>query len=211
MEQHWIKSDITAWERFYRIAFVNSLAGAKPLFLVGTQNAAGQHNLAPFHNIVHVGANPPLLGILFRPAMPELSHTWHNLETWGACTLNAVHAGMLAAAHATSAKFPAGESEFSAAGLTPKTAASLPAPYVAESRLRIGCTLVEWHTVQANQTRFAVLAVEEVFLPADATTEDGFVQPSRTGSLSAVGLDAYGPAGTLTRLPYAHAPSTSFS
>jgi hypothetical protein len=70
---------------------------------------------------------------------------------------------------------------------------------------------MEWHTVQANQTRFAVLAVEEVFLPADATTKDGFVSPARTGSLSAVGLDAYGPTGTLTRLPYAHAPSASLS
>ncbi len=203
--------DIDALERFYRTALVNSLFGGKALVLVGTQNTEGSCNLAPFNSLVHVGANPPLVGLVFRPLTERVGQTWRNLEATGACTLNAVHGGMIKAAHACSAKFPPNVSEFHATGLTvlrssAPSGEAFPAPFVAESRVRVACKLLESHAIRANGTRFAVLAVQSIVLPEDALGADGFVDPSVTGSLSAAGLDAYGQLGPLTRLPYAQTP-----
>jgi flavin reductase (DIM6/NTAB) family NADH-FMN oxidoreductase RutF len=205
-------SEIESLERFYRIALVNSLAGGKALVLVGTQDENGKPNLAPFNSLVHVGAKPPLLGLVFRPLTEHVGQTWKNLVATGACTLNAVHAGIREAAHQCSAKYPVGASEFAATGLTPleqhwPDARPFPAPFVAESRVRLGCTLVESHPIRANGTRFAVLAVQSIAVPESALGEDGFVDPAATGSLSAVGLDGYAPLGAVGRLPYAHAPA----
>ena len=205
-------SDIDAMERLFRINLINSLCGGKALVLVGTQDKEGRHNLAPFNSLVHVGAKPPMLGLVFRPPSERVGHTWENLVATGACTLNAVHAGMRDAAHQCSAKHPAGASEFAATGLTPLMASGFsgdpfPAPFVAESHVRMACTLVESHPIRANATRFVVLAVQSITLPSPALGDDGFVDPARTGSLSAVGLDAYGEMGPLHRLAYAHAPS----
>lgn len=204
MERRYDLEELRGLERFFRAALVNSLRGAGPLVLVGSVSPEGVPNLAPFNSLVHVGANPPLLGLVFRPLTDRVGHTFRHLEATGWCTLNAVHAGIREAAHRCSARFAEGVSEFDAAGLTALTGETHPAPYVAESRVRLGCSLEEVHPIRANGTRFAVLAVRELFLPADAVGPDGFVDPAVTGSLLAVGTDAYGEPGPLTRLPYAH-------
>ena len=51
----------------YRRNLINCLPGYKPLQLIATQNAAGTTNLALFSQIIHLGAAPPLIGVLFRP------------------------------------------------------------------------------------------------------------------------------------------------
>ncbi|MBX2969214.1 MAG: hypothetical protein KF803_07565 [Cyclobacteriaceae bacterium] len=55
-------SEISSWSRFYRGNFINSLSGFKPVSLIGTISETGQTNLAIFSNIVHLGADPALVG-----------------------------------------------------------------------------------------------------------------------------------------------------
>ena len=60
-------SDIQSWERFYRGNFINSLSGFKSASLIATVNKAGNSNLGIFSNIVHIGADPALIGFVNRP------------------------------------------------------------------------------------------------------------------------------------------------
>ena len=53
---------IESWERFYRANFINCLSGFKPVSLLGTINQQGQTNLGVFSNIIHIGADPALVG-----------------------------------------------------------------------------------------------------------------------------------------------------
>jgi flavin reductase (DIM6/NTAB) family NADH-FMN oxidoreductase RutF len=74
-------SDIMSFEKRYRAAFINSLGGFKSVCLIGTINNIKQSNLAIFNSIVHIGANPPLIGFVVRPDSVE-RHTLENiLET----------------------------------------------------------------------------------------------------------------------------------
>ncbi|MCS7053720.1 MAG: flavin reductase, partial [Ignavibacterium sp.] len=81
------KEKILDFERRYRINFVNSLSGFKSANLIGTISKSGITNLAIFSSVIHVGANPPLIGILFRPlSVPR--HTYNNIKETGCFTIN---------------------------------------------------------------------------------------------------------------------------
>jgi flavin reductase (DIM6/NTAB) family NADH-FMN oxidoreductase RutF len=187
-------------ERFYRANLINSLSGFKSLNLVGTVNKTGQANLAIFSQVFHIGANPPLIGILFRPDVGE-RHTLHNLLDTGYFTLNHVQESFYRQAHQTSARYQ--DSEFEACGFTPLYSAVLPAPYVAEAAIRIGLQFKERTDIRLNGTILIIGEVQEVTFPADCLAEDGYLDIEKAGSITASGLDGYHTTQSLARLAYA--------
>ncbi len=129
------ETDFQSMEKQFRTNLINSLSGFKSVNLVGTANVQGVTNLAIFSQIFHVGANPPLMGMLVRPdSVPR--HTLTNLLETGFYTFNNILPGFYQAAHQTSARYAV--SEFEACGFTPLYSDKHPAPYAQESSIRIG-------------------------------------------------------------------------
>ncbi|TAF64426.1 MAG: flavin oxidoreductase [Cytophagales bacterium] len=201
MEKHLIAEDITQMQDRYRRNFVNALTGFKSLNLVGTiHTTTHQTNLAVFSQVFHIGANPALIGILFRPdSVPR--HTLENYENTGYCTLNHVQASFYKQAHQTSARYD--YSEFEAVGLTPFFSEHCKAPYVAESSLKIGLQWQERLDIRLNGTVLVIGSVVEVFLPENCLLEDGFIDIEKAGSITCSGLDSYHNTQIIGRLPYA--------
>jgi flavin reductase (DIM6/NTAB) family NADH-FMN oxidoreductase RutF len=189
-------------EQRFRANLINSLPGAKALALVGTRSREGQENLAVFNSVFHVGANPAMLGLIFRPDSVD-RHTLSNIRETGVYTLNQVSAGMTEAAHQTSARYPAGVSEFVATGLQPFYYPAFEAPAVLESRVRLGLELAEEIPVRSNGTILIIGRVVWLELPDAAVGADGFADPLETGTVSVCGLDAYYALQPLGRYAYA--------
>jgi flavin reductase (DIM6/NTAB) family NADH-FMN oxidoreductase RutF len=202
MEQAYSSLDWTKWDRFYRANFLNSLSGFKSASLIGTISESGIPNLAIFSNIVHLGADPALIGFVNRPlaAAPD---TIRNIQQTGYYTINHIHQGICAQAHQTSAKYPANTNEFVATGLTELYREGIQVPFVQESRIQYLLSLKEVIPIQWNNTFFVIGAVEQVFLDDAYVASDGFIQLDQAGSLASCGLDAYYSASPITRLPYA--------
>jgi hypothetical protein len=91
-------STIQGWERFYRGNFINSLSGFKSASLIATVNNDGISNLAIFSNIVHIGADPAVIGFVNRPK-DAAPHTISNIEATGAYTINLIPANLIEQAH----------------------------------------------------------------------------------------------------------------
>ena len=72
-------ADLRALERRSRTRLVNALSGLRPIHLVGTVDSEGRTNLAPFNSATHIGADPPLIGLVFRPLTVE-RHTYENIR-----------------------------------------------------------------------------------------------------------------------------------
>ena len=106
-------------ERFYRANLINCISGYKPVSLIGTVDEKGRHNLAIFSNIVHLGADPALVGFINRPRAAA-PHTIANIESTKVYTINHIPASLIEQAHQTSAKYPEGVSEFEATGIEPE-------------------------------------------------------------------------------------------
>jgi flavin reductase (DIM6/NTAB) family NADH-FMN oxidoreductase RutF len=193
---------IEQMEQRYRASFINSLGGFKSVVLVGTASGDGQTNLAVFNSLFHIGANPPLCGLVFRPDSVE-RHTLSNIEETGRYTINHLHQGLYKQAHQTSARYPRTTSEFEATGLTPQYEAGFHAPFVAESAVRFALELRERIPLSINGTILVIGQITGVWIPDTSIRPDGFVDLEAAGTITCSGLDSYHTTQRLARLSYA--------
>lgn len=200
-------SDIEQMARIPRLTLINAISGFKSANLVGTCNAKKVPNLAIFSSAVHLGSDPPLLGLVTRPVdgvLKTTRHTYQNIRESGFFTINHIHAGIVDAAHQTSAAYPDGVSEFEQVGLTPFWSEYLPAaPYVAEARIRMGLEYVEEYQIAANNTILIVGKVLELSLPDECVDDQGNLDLNLAETVALSGLDTYHRAALLTRLGFA--------
>lgn len=196
------KQNILDFEKLYRAAFVNSLSGFKSANLIGTISVEGKTNLAIFNSVIHVGANPPALGFLMRPVSIE-RHTYNNIKETGHFTINHIYKEIFKQAHQTSASYEKDISEFDACGLTPEYTETIKAPYVKESKIKIGLKFLEEQEIKSNRTIFIVGEIVEIILPDDVTAKDGFIDIEKAGTIAISGLDSYHETKRIARLSYA--------
>jgi flavin reductase (DIM6/NTAB) family NADH-FMN oxidoreductase RutF len=199
---HITREAIASAEKQYRTNLINCLSGFRMAMLVGTQNQSGQTNLAIFNSAMHIGAHPPLIGLVFRPDSVD-RHTLSNIRATGQYTLNAVPQKLVTAAHQTSARYAADQSEFEACGIAPYFSEKIKAPYVAESPLRYGLELREEIAIQSNGTFLVIGEVQEIWLKAEILEADGSLRPDKAQLLAVAGLDHYYLPSFLAALPYA--------
>jgi flavin reductase (DIM6/NTAB) family NADH-FMN oxidoreductase RutF len=197
------KSTIDAWDARYRGNFINSLSGYKSVSLIGTVNASGQPNVAVFSNIVHIGANPALIGFINRP-LAAAPHTIANIQATGCYTINHITPSMVVQAHQTSAKYDDGVSEFAQTGLSELYRDGCPAPFVAQSAVQYSMKLVEVVPITHNNTFFVIGAVQDVYLSSlDCVGEDGFIELPQLDTVTSLGMDGYYVTSRLGRYAYA--------
>lgn len=184
------------------INLVNSLSGFKSANLIGTKNDQGNFNLALFSSVFHLGAEPPLMGLIVRPdSVPR--HTLENIRHNGYYTINHVHKGIYKQAHQTSARYAKEVSEFSAVNLTPELGQLHDAPYVKESYLKIGLHLRDLKPIELNGTWLVIGEVIELRIPEKALKENGYIEIEALGSVAVSSLDHYHSTQLIQTLPYA--------
>lgn len=202
MSKHFSLSELQTWDRFDRANFINSLSGFKSLSLIGTVNSKGVSNLAVFSNIVHLGADPALIGFINRP-LSAAPHTLQNIQETGIYTVNLVTESMYKQAHQTSAKYPDGVSEFEMTGLTAEFKEGCIAPFVAESPVQYVLKFVQVMPIELNNTFLVIGSLQEAFVPVGIQEEDGFLDLAKAGILTSLGTSGYYKTEKINNLPYA--------
>lgn len=203
MLTHFTNQDIAGLEKRTRTALVNSLSGFKSLNLIGSVNKSGQTNLAIFNSVMHIGADPALMGFISRPDSVD-RHTLENIKGTGYYTINHVHTEIFERAHQTSARYGREESEFDAAGLGADYKDSFPAPFVQESRIQIGLNLKEIVPVQINNTLLVVGEIMDLYFPGEIwDAGQGIFDFEKAGTLAGSSLDGYHATHLIKRLKYA--------
>ena len=192
--------DIIAQENSYRRNFINSLTGFKSCVLVGTVSSNGETNLAIFSQVIHVGANPPYLGILFRPhVIPR--HTFENILSTKIFTVNLIPQGLEHLAHHSSARWR--DSEFDSLSLEPEWFDDIKVPFVKESKIKLFCHFQERLDVQSNGTHLIVGSIQRVIVSDELVGHDGFIDQEKARTVTSLGLDGYYKAQKIARFEYA--------
>jgi flavin reductase (DIM6/NTAB) family NADH-FMN oxidoreductase RutF len=197
--KHFDKAGILGADASFRRDLINSLAGYKSLNLIGTKSKSGITNLSPFSQVFHIGATPPLVGVLFRPNTVE-RHTLENILETGYFTLNHVTEAFYKQAHQTAARYQ--ESEFNAVGLEEEYLSGFYAPFVKLSPVKVACSLQEQQTLQVNGTVLVIGAIEHVYVEESGLREDGSLDLNQLGTVTVSGLDEYHLGKKLARLSY---------
>lgn len=185
-----------------RVHFINSLGGFKSVSLLGTVNNNEQTNLAIFSSIFHIGANPPLIALIFRPSPPERDTLGNILET-GFYTINHLNENIYKQAHQTSARYEYDISEFNVTNLTPEYKNNFKAPFVKESNIQLGVEFKEKINITVNNSIMIIGEIKEVYFPENCLCEDGFLDLEKANTITCSGLDSYHKTKKLDRLSYA--------
>ena len=201
---HIHQQEIEQLAQRYRTTFINSLAGYRQAVLVGTKSASGQTNLAIFNSLIHLGANPALLGLISRPAPEGVQrHTLQNILDTGQYTLNFVSADFMQQAHQTSARYAVNESEFQRVGFAEHYLPGFSAPCVEQAVVRIAMQFQQLIPIPLNNTALIIGSISQVQCNGVEVQPDGFVNLEPAQVLISQGLDAYFTGSGLGRLPYA--------
>ncbi len=196
------KHILSTFESRYRATLINSLAGAKQTFLIGTKSKEGCSNLAIFNSLIHLGANPPLWGFICRPDVVKRD-TLNNILDNDYYTINYVLATDFEKAHQTSAKYEKNISEFDACGFTECYQKNVEVPFVSEAPIKILMKFEQKINIEINNTILIIGSIEHIEIDDTIISEDGFVALDKANTLSCAGLDAYYQTQLIARLSYA--------
>ncbi len=195
-------SELSRFASRYRANLMNTISGYKSANLIGTRSVEGINNLAIFNSVLHMGSKPPLLGLLFRP-LTVRRDTYENIKSTGYFTVNAVDKTIFRQAHQTAAKYAQDTSEFEATGLTEKFIDGIPAPFVKESPIQLGCAYENEYPIAENGTLLVLGAIKTIEFQDTMLQTDGSLALNRAEIVSSVGLDGYALPTLLERLHYA--------
>ena len=195
-------SDLNNFEKQERVHFINSLGGFKSVSLVGTSDEKGNSNLAIFSSFFHIGANPPLIGMIFRPSPPERDTLKNIIET-GFYSINHINELIYKQAHQTSARYDAEISEFDATGLNKEYKNDFFAPFVSESNIQLGIEFRDKIDISINNTMMVVGEIVQIYIPTVCLLKDGFIDLEKANTITCSGLDSYHKTVQLDRLSYA--------
>jgi len=200
--EHFSQDALKKMPNRYRARFVNSLSGYKSANLIATQDTNGKTNLAIFSSVVHLGANPALIGFIMRPDNND-RETLNNIISTTHYTINQVSTAFYRAAHQSSARYESSVSEFNATGLSPQYIEGINAPFVEQSQLKYGMTLREILPIKLNNTQLIIGEISHVICAQNAVQDDGYIDIESLQTVSVSGLDSYHRTSRLARLSYA--------
>lgn len=158
--------------------------------------------MAIFNSVIHIGANPPLMGFISRPNSVE-RHTLKNIQETNYYSINHINQNIFEKAHQTSSRYASHQSEFNAVGLTPVYKTNFIAPFVKESSIQIGLEVKELLPIKSNDTLLIIGEILDVYFPDDAWQKDGVLDIEKAGTVVGSSLDGYHTTQLINRLKYA--------
>lgn len=156
-----------------RYKLLTGLVVPRPIGWIGTADADGVPNLAPYSFFQAVASNPPV--VLFSAGVNNghEKDSLLNARTTGEFTCNMVGMATSEAMNTTAAELGRSESEFDFAGLTPEPSKDISAPRVLEAKASFECRVQQIVELGNAPMTHAVVFGEVVRFHVDDDILDG--------------------------------------
>lgn len=199
---HFSKQDILNISRIKRLNLINSITGIKPANLIGTVSKDGNTNLAIFSSVIHLGSNPALIGFMTRPDKKVRRDTLNNILETNYYTINHVHQNFIEQSHKTSGKYNKEVSEFDMCNLTEDYLFDFPAPFLKESKIKMGLKLQNIINITDNQTKLILGLIEHIYIDDIALEDNGDINLQIINDVGIGGLNNYYKLEKIAHYPY---------
>ncbi|HEX9699077.1 MAG TPA: flavin reductase family protein [Acidobacteriota bacterium] len=160
-----------------RYRLLTSVVVPRPIGWLSTRGADGGTNLAPFSYFGALAADPMLVGVSIGFRGDEPKDSLRNIRETGAFCANMVTERHLEAMNQSSGDFPAGVSEFEAAGVPMGEASEVDAPLVADCPVVLECRVFKEVDLGTAPNSLIIGEVVAVDLSPEARDlwDDGFL------------------------------------
>lgn len=199
---HFSKQDILNTPKINRLNLINSITGIKPANLIGTISKDGHTNLAIFSSVIHLGSSPALIGFITRPNKKVRRDTLNNILETNYYTINHVHQNFIEQSHKTSGKYKKDVSEFDMCNLTEDYLFDFPAPFLKESRIKMGLKLQNIIKIPDNETKLIVGSIEHIYIDDVALEDNGNINLQIINDVGIEGLNNYYKLEKIAHYPY---------
>ena len=187
---------ISNMERVERLKLINSICGIRSVHLIGTRSSEDVSNLAIFSSVTHLGSNPSLLGFVCRPSKEVKRDTLTNILSSNSYTINSIHQNMIDRAHMTSGKFDSRISEFSQCKFDELYIDHFYAPFVKESKIKLGLNFLESIPITHNNTCLVVGEIKII------DYDKNYIDEGFEDGVGVVGLNSYFGTNKIKDLEY---------
>ncbi|KMK65921.1 flavin reductase family protein [Puniceibacterium sp. IMCC21224] len=177
-----------------------AIVAPRPIGWIGTVNADGIPNLAPYSFFMPLGANPHMIGF----TSEGMKHSAANAQSQGEFTFSLATDALKEAMNTTSEAHPDGANEFELAGLTIGTSIAVSAPFVAESPAALECKTVSVEQIRDMNgdpvDRFFVIGQVVQTHINDAYIVNGRFDTAAASPIARLGYRDYATTDTLWEL-----------
>ena len=183
-----------------------AIVSPRPIGWIGSKGRDGSINLAPYSFFNAIADRPKL--VMFSSAGRKDSQ--RNAAETGVFTCNFVSRDLAEKMNLSSAALPYGSSEFDFAGLTPKQAELIDAPYVAEAFAVLECKvteIIEPKTLSGMPSENVLVFGEVVGIHIDeAIVRDGRLDMSIARPVARMGYMDYSEGSDVFEMFRPHVP-----
>lgn len=195
------KKEIHKLEHLQKINLINSITGIKSANLIGSMSNNKNPNLSIFTSVTHIGSEPPLIGMIFRPTTVA-RNTYDNIKENGYYTLNHIHVPIIEDAHHTSAKYAFDINEFDYTSLEEEYKDHTYVPFVKGAPVQILMKYINEYSIKENNTILVIGEVQKIYIEENLFQNDGFVDLAKGNIVGVNGLDGYVKTELIKRIPY---------
>ena len=199
---HFSKQDILNTPRIKKLNLINSITGIKPANLIGTISKDSHTNLAIFSSVIHLGSSPALIGFIIRPDKKVRRDTLNNILETNYYTINHIHQNFIEQSHKTSGKYNKDVSEFDMCNLTEDYLSNFPAPFLKESKIKMGLKLQNIIDIPDNQTKLIIGLIEYIYIDDIALEDNGDINLQVINDVGIGGLNNYYKLEKIAHYPY---------
>lgn len=199
---HFSKQDILNTPRIERLNLINSITGIKPANLIGTISKDSHTNLAIFSSVIHLGTSPALIGFIIRPDKKVRRDTLNNILETNYYTINHIHQNFIEQSHKTSGKYNKDVSEFDMCNLTEDYLSNFPAPFLKESKIKMGLKLQNIIDIPDNRTKLIIGLIEYIYIDDIALEDNGDINLQVINDVGIGGLNNYYKLEKIAHYPY---------
>ena len=163
-------ADLSTTDRY---KLMTGLIVPRPIGWVGTSDAEGVANLAPYSFFQAVATNPPVVIFSAGISGGRVKDSLANARSSGVFTASIVDHDLSAAMNATAAEVSPDVDEFGIAGLTAKRFGAVDAPGVAEAKAVLECRVIDEKVIGDDTLANAIVFGEVVAIHVADTVLDG--------------------------------------
>ncbi|WP_226552915.1 flavin reductase family protein [Celeribacter naphthalenivorans] len=180
-----------------------AIVSPRPIAWISTRGATGATNLAPYSFFNAVAYTPPQVivsSIGGKPDREKGKDSYSHIVETGVFCINIAGFEDREALNASSAGYPADQSEFEALGLKAAECETIDCPRLAEAPAALECRITQTIDLEGEGNLMILARVEAIHLRNDCLSEKGRFDVLRYRPLTRLGYQDFASIGTLFQM-----------